>query len=53
MPDTIHRPSAVPAPVKLPVWLECSPVPEEGMWVYLLQLPHAWSFEEALLLCQE
>lgn len=53
MPYTLNPSSSAQPRVTRPQLLECSPVPEEGMWVRLLERPNSWSFDEALLLCQE
>lgn len=53
MPHTLNRSSSAPPSVHLPELIECSPIPQEGIWVHLLERPSSWSFDEALLLCQE
>lgn len=51
--DTLNRSSSALQTVRLPELIECSPLPQEGMWVRLRSRLSSWSFDEALLLCQE
>jgi hypothetical protein len=53
MAHILNRSSSTLPSASLPQLLECSPLPQEGIWVRLLERPNAWSFEEALLLCQK